>query len=188
MKKRYVQKMTTILLTAAMICSSVPVTAETVSENEAVVETETVDNTQNDSAENEQTGEDINKEGTYAGEYGESDIEENRADMDADYEQEDQEDDEEDEGDEEEEQDDEYVDSGYVDGIGYTIGYTILKKVDEAGNEVKYVRITKYNDTYTNNPPKEVVIPAEIEGISVTQIDDSYLKEGTLKKSRFRIQ
>lgn len=37
MKKRYVQKITTILLTAAMICSSVPVTAETVSENEATV-------------------------------------------------------------------------------------------------------------------------------------------------------
>ena len=178
MKKRYVQKMTTILLTAAMICSSVPVTAETVSENEAVVETEAVDNTQNDSTENEQTDADINKEGAYAGEYGDSDIEENRADMDADYEQEDQEDEDDGEDEEEEEQDDEYVDSGYVNGIGYTI----LKKVDEAGNEVKYVRITKYNDTYTNNPPKEVVIPAEIEGIPVTQIDDFAFEGGYFEK------
>ena len=181
MKKRYVQKMTTILLTAAMICSSVPVTAETVSENEAVVETEAVDNVQNDSAENEQTDADINKEGAYAGEYGDSDIEENRAGLDADYEQEDQEDEddgEDEEEEEQEEQDDEYVDSDYVNGIGYTI----LKKVDEAGNEVKYVRITKYNDTYTNNPPKEVVIPAEIEGIPVTQIDDYAFEGGYFEK------
>ena len=41
MKKRYVQKMLTMVLTAAMICSSVPVAAETVSENETAVTVDT---------------------------------------------------------------------------------------------------------------------------------------------------
>ena len=41
MKKRYVQKMLTMALTAAMICSSVPVSAETVSENETAVTVDT---------------------------------------------------------------------------------------------------------------------------------------------------
>ena len=41
MKKRYVQKMLTMVLTAAMICSSVPVSAETVSENETAVTVDT---------------------------------------------------------------------------------------------------------------------------------------------------
>ena len=37
MKKRHVQKMLTMALTAAVICSSVPVSAETVSENETAM-------------------------------------------------------------------------------------------------------------------------------------------------------
>ena len=41
MKKRYVQKMLTMVLTAAMICSSVPVAAETVSENDTAVTVDT---------------------------------------------------------------------------------------------------------------------------------------------------
>ena len=41
MKKKYVQKMLTMVLTAAMICSSVPVAAETVSQNETVVTVDT---------------------------------------------------------------------------------------------------------------------------------------------------
>ncbi|MCI6034979.1 MAG: leucine-rich repeat domain-containing protein, partial [Firmicutes bacterium] len=41
MKKKYVQKMLTMVLTAAMICSSVPVTAETISENETAVTVDT---------------------------------------------------------------------------------------------------------------------------------------------------
>ena len=48
MKKRYVQKMLTMVLTAAMICSSVPVAAETVSENETAV---TVDTAEQETAE-----------------------------------------------------------------------------------------------------------------------------------------
>ena len=48
MKKMYVQKMLTIVLTAAMICSSVPVAAETVSENETAV---TVDTAEQETAE-----------------------------------------------------------------------------------------------------------------------------------------
>ena len=43
MKKRYVQKMLTMVLTAAMICSSVPVAAETVSENETAVTVDTAE-------------------------------------------------------------------------------------------------------------------------------------------------
>ena len=43
MKKKYVQNMLTIVLTAAMICSSVPVAAETVSENETAEESEDLD-------------------------------------------------------------------------------------------------------------------------------------------------
>ena len=42
MKKRYVQKTLTMILTAAMICSSVPVAAETVSENEIIETVDTV--------------------------------------------------------------------------------------------------------------------------------------------------
>ena len=41
MKKRHVQKMLTMALTAAVICSSVPVSAETVSENETAVTVDT---------------------------------------------------------------------------------------------------------------------------------------------------
>ena len=41
MNKRHVQKMLTMVLTAAMICSSVPVAAETVSENETAVTVDT---------------------------------------------------------------------------------------------------------------------------------------------------
>ena len=41
MKKKYIQKMLTMVLTAAMICSSVPVAAETVSENETAVTVDT---------------------------------------------------------------------------------------------------------------------------------------------------
>ena len=41
MKKRHVQKMLTMALTAAVICSSVPVAAETVSENETAVTVDT---------------------------------------------------------------------------------------------------------------------------------------------------
>ena len=41
MKKRHVQKMLTTALTAAVICSSVPVSAETVSENETAVTVDT---------------------------------------------------------------------------------------------------------------------------------------------------
>ena len=41
MKKRHVQKMLTMALTAALICSSVPVSAETVSENETAVTVDT---------------------------------------------------------------------------------------------------------------------------------------------------
>ena len=41
MKRRYVQKMLTMVLTAAMICSSVPVAAETVSQNETAVAVDT---------------------------------------------------------------------------------------------------------------------------------------------------
>ena len=48
MKKKYVQKMLTMVLTAAMICSSVPVAAETVSENETAV---TVDTAEQETAE-----------------------------------------------------------------------------------------------------------------------------------------
>ena len=48
MKKRYIQKMLTMVLTAAMICSSVPVAAETVSENETAV---TVDTAEQETAE-----------------------------------------------------------------------------------------------------------------------------------------
>ena len=146
MKKRYAQKMTTILLTAAMICSSVPVTAETVSENEAVVETEAVDNTQNDSAENEQTDVDINKEGIYVGEYGDSDIEENRADMDADYEQEDQE------------------DTKIEDGTEGDLSYSIYQKSDGT----KYAVITDCDESAEG----AIEIPKEIKGIVVTSIGE----------------
>ena len=48
MKKKYIQKMLTMVLTAAMICSSVPVAAETVSENETAV---TVDTAEQETAE-----------------------------------------------------------------------------------------------------------------------------------------
>ena len=41
MKKRHVQKMLTMALTAAVICSSVPVSAETDSENETAVTVDT---------------------------------------------------------------------------------------------------------------------------------------------------
>ena len=41
MKKRHLQKMLTMALTAAVICSSVPVSAETVSENETAVTVDT---------------------------------------------------------------------------------------------------------------------------------------------------
>ena len=41
MKKRHVQKMLTMALTVAVICSSVPVSAETVSENETAVTVDT---------------------------------------------------------------------------------------------------------------------------------------------------
>ena len=146
MKKRYVQKMTTILLTAAMICSSVPVTAETVSENEAVVETEAVDNTQNDSAENEQTDADINKEGAYAGEYRDGNIEENRADMDADYEQEDQE------------------DTKIEDGTEGDLSYSIYQKSDGT----KYAVITDCDESAEG----AIEIPKEIKGIVVTSIGE----------------
>ena len=144
MKKRYVQKMTTILLTAAMICSSVPVTAETVSEDEAVVETEAVDNTQNDSAENEQTDVDINKEGIYVGEYGDSDIEENRAGLDADYEQE---------------------DTKVEDGTEGSLSYSIYQKLDGT----RYVVITDCDESAEG----AIEIPKEIKGIVVTSIGDS---------------
>mgnify|MGYP002706907091 CR=1 FL=1 len=146
MKKRYVQKMTTILLTAAMICSSVPVTAETVSENEAVVETEAVDNTQNDSAENEQTDADINKEGAYAGEYRDGNIEENRADMDADYEQEDQE------------------DTKIEDGTEGDLSYSIYQKSDGT----KYAVIIDCDESAEG----AIEIPKEIKGIVVTSIGE----------------
>ena len=43
MKKKYIQKMLTMVLTAAMICSSVPVAAETVSENETAVTVDTAE-------------------------------------------------------------------------------------------------------------------------------------------------
>ena len=58
MKKRYVQKMLTMALTAAMICSSVPVSAETVSENETAVTVEEADQ-----AETEDTEVENGKEG-----------------------------------------------------------------------------------------------------------------------------
>ena len=61
MKKRYVQKMLTMALTAAMICSSVPVSAETVSENETAVTVEEADKA--DQAETEDTEVENGKEG-----------------------------------------------------------------------------------------------------------------------------
>ena len=65
MKKRYVQKVLTMALTAAMICSSVPVSAETVSENETAMTVEEKDaaDLKADQAETEDTAVENGKEG-----------------------------------------------------------------------------------------------------------------------------
>ena len=158
MKKKYVQKMLTMVLTVAMICSSVPVTAETVSEKEAVVEAEAVNNTHNDSAENEQTGEDINKEGTYAEEYGDSDIEENRVGMDVDYEQEDQ------DNEEYEEYEYDETDAWIDDGKEGYLSYSIYQKPDGT----KYAVITDCDTSAKGT----IEVPREMKGIVVTGIGD----------------
>ncbi len=147
--------MTTILLTATMICSSVPITAETVSENEAVVEMEAVDSAQNDSAENEQIDADIRKEGTYAGKYGDCDIEENHADMDAYYEQEAQEDN---------EAEDDAEDIKVEDGTEGSLSYSIYQKLDGT----KYAVITDCDESSKG----AIEIPKEIKGIVVTSIGE----------------
>ena len=65
MKKRHVQKMLTMALTAAVICSSVPVSAETVSENETAMTVEEKDaaDIKANQAETEDTAVENGKEG-----------------------------------------------------------------------------------------------------------------------------
>ena len=126
MKKRYVQKMLTMVLTAAMICSSVPVAAETVSENETAV---TVDTAEQETAEEPEMEADEEAQPEEAGETVE---EADAADIEADM----------------LETEDTEVENGKE---GY-LSYCIYQKPDET----QYVEITDCDAEGTIEIPKEI--------------------------------
>ena len=127
MKKRYVQKMLTMVLTAAMICSSVPVAAETVSENETAVTVDTAAKQETAEKPELEADEEVQPE-----EAGETVEEADAADIEADM----------------LETEDTEVENGKE---GY-LSYCIYQKPDET----QYVEITDCDAEGTIEIPKEI--------------------------------